>query len=179
MTERAVAYVVGAPGVGKTTLIRRLIEPGSVLISAPKWTVGARVCAAGHYSGGKFDGADTVPYNGVMTALAFWEQRLLDRPLTVFDGDRFSYAGVRAFFRERGVLEVCVHLDAPPEVHAARRAARGSAQNETWIKGRVSKASAFASTFLGNRVKRIDATKPPEAVLEDVRAFLGIHGVSV
>jgi hypothetical protein len=170
-------FVVGPPGVGKTTLIRRFVEPGSALISAPKWTIGARVCAAGHYTGAKFDGADTVPYNGVMTALAFWEERLQDRALTIFDGDRFSYAGVRAFFRERNVPQLCIHLDAPANVLVARRAARGSNQNETWIKGRASKASKFAADFLGNNVARFDASKSVDALYANVRDFLETHKV--
>lgn len=172
-----VLFVVGPPGVGKTTLIRRFIEPGSAFIGAPKWTVGERVCAAGHYTGAKFDGADTVPYNGVLTALAFWEQRLVDRALTIFDGDRFSYAGVRAFFRERDVPQLCVHLDAPPGVLTARRAARGSNQNETWIKGRASKASKFAADFLGTAGARIDASRSTDDLFAETTHWLASHGV--
>lgn len=139
-----VLFFVGAPGVGKTTLVRKYIEPDSISIAKPKWTVGQCHVAAGHFTGGTFDGADTVPYNGVKDALAFWEQRLYEHALTIFDGDRFSHAGALDFFQERKVRVGCIHLSAPDAVLQDRREARGSKQNPTWMKGRVSKAANFA-----------------------------------
>jgi len=167
-----VVFVVGAPGAGKTTLVRELLEPNSALIASPKWTVGPTVCAAGHYVGGKFDGADTVPYNGVQAALAFWEQRLASRSVTILDGDRFSFAGAHAFFLERGVRVACVYLDTKPETIQARRQQRGTTQNATWIKGRVSKATNFATSFAEDRKLRLDAAQPAKELATEVLEFL-------
>jgi len=51
-------FVIGPPGVGKTTAIRPMLDEGSTLIDKPKWTVGPHVVAPGHYTGKTFDGAD-------------------------------------------------------------------------------------------------------------------------
>jgi len=166
-----VVFIVGAPGVGKTTLVRELLEPNSALIASPKWTVGPTVCAAGHYVGGKFDGADTVPYNGVQTALLFWEQRLASRSVTILDGDRFSFSGAREFFAERGARDTCIYLDTAPETIQARRQQRGTTQNATWVKGRVSKALNFATGFAEDRLLRLDAARPAKELATEALAF--------
>jgi hypothetical protein len=144
-----ILFVLGAPGVGKTSLVRRFLEPDSYSVIRPKWTVGERVCAAGHYLGNQYDGADTVPYNGVQEALRFWESELRTKELTIFDGDRFSNANVLDFFR-RTVPEAKVEyvlLRASDEVLKARREERGSNQNPSWMKGRQTKAERFAKAI--------------------------------
>lgn len=140
-------FVVGSPGAGKTTFIRGcLLERDPYLTPKPKWTVGERVIAAGHYTGGTFDGADTVPYNGVKEALAFWDREFAKKVLTIFDGDRFSYGDVHGWAQQRGEARALC-LRATPELLMARRAARGSNQNPQWMKGRETKAVKFFSRF--------------------------------
>lgn len=139
----SVVFVVGEPGVGKTTAVRSLIERGSKH-SNPKWTIGESRCFAGHYTGGKFDGADTVPYNGVQKALQFWETYLMKKRLTVLDGDRFSNEKVLKWFQARtSVSTVLLHCDE--KVAQERRVKRGSAQNESWVRGRKTKSERFWS----------------------------------
>jgi ribose 1,5-bisphosphokinase PhnN len=146
-------FIVGAPGAGKTTLARVLIGKDPWLVQKPKWTVNHAICAAGHYSGGTFDGADTVGYNGVKEALVYWQAHLLTartpHPIrfTVFDGDRFSHQDALSFVRERSERTGVVYMDADAATLAARRAARGSTQNETWMKGRATKSERFAELF--------------------------------
>ncbi len=142
-------FIVGEPGVGKTTLARRFVEPDSYLVQTPKWTVGERVCAAGHYTGSTFDGADTVPYGGVKAALDFYEKELTSKPLTVFDGDRFSYQAVidRLVAMEEVERVACVLLKLSERAAQERRDARGSKQNAAWVKGRKTKAERFAGMF--------------------------------
>ncbi len=140
-----VVFLVGAPGTGKTTLMRALLPEVRTLIASPKWTVTKDIVAAGHYTGDTFDGADRVPYNGVMTALEFWWQQLAGKAkLTFFDGDRFSFNGVLDWMKEHNVRARVIHLTASAETLKARYEARGSNQNAIWIKGRVSKARKFA-----------------------------------
>jgi hypothetical protein len=149
-------FLVGPPGVGKTTLARALLDPDPYLVVKPKWTVGETMCAAGHYSGGTFDGADTVAYNGVKAALDYWATNLHDAVRwTLFDGDRFSYEGVLDYFRAHGVAKLlCVNLAAGESTLSKRRAERGSNQNAAWMKGRVTKAQRFAEKF--ERTSRLD-----------------------
>lgn len=169
-----VIFFVGAPGVGKTTLIRQFIEPDSYFVMKPKWTVGSSLVAAGHYTGGAFDGADTVPYNGVKDALAYWGQKFRGVPRTVFDGDRFSHGGVVDFFDGLKVEMVCIQLFAEADVLVERRAGRGSHQNATWMKGRLTKAINFAAAFAARKsLIQIGAEGPPEEVFNLVKVALG------
>ena len=168
--SRIALWVIGEPGAGKTTLVRRFVEQDSYLVQAPKWTVGEKVAAAGHYTGTKFDGADTVPYNGVEAALAFWTRELAGKELTIFDGDRFSYVSCVEHCRLSGAQPRAVLLVVPPEEGLRRRTERGSNQNPAWVKGRITKSKRFFQTF--NLSLLLDATRSTDELEEQLRMFL-------
>jgi len=154
MTHTAL-FVVGPPGVGKTSAMRSLMGEEFTTFTHPsdgkvKWTFADPLCFAGHYGVGTFDGADTVPNDGWVPNLEYWESNILtdsQYQYTIFDGDRFSHANAQKFLEERGVRVLCAHLTASDEVMDARRKERGSDQNPTWLRGRVSKARNFAERF--------------------------------
>lgn len=140
-------WIVGAPGVGKTSIAREIMEFDKpyVLHPSPKWTVGSEIVAAGHYDGSTFDGSDTVPYSGAKVALDYWQSKLLPAArLTIFDGDRFSDIGCFERVRSSDVVLRIVHVVASDEVLSQRRMARGSTQSPSWMKGRATKAARFA-----------------------------------
>ena len=173
-------FVVGAPGVGKTTALRAMFEEldpagAAFLTESPKWTVcpGA-YAAAGHYTGGPFDGADTVPYNGAAAAVDALLANLQawSVPIVVFDGDRFSARTHLDLARGGGLRVGCVLISAPDEVVAQRRAARGSAQNENWARGRATKARNFFAMFDPAQRAEVDASRlGPKQVAEHILAF--------
>ena len=168
-------YLVGPPGVGKTTLARELLrrlDPGwtAYQTPAPKWTIVPGVlAAAGHYGGHPFDGADRVPYDGVDAALAFWAAKVAE-PLALFDGDRFSHASALGAVARRGPVAV-VHLTAPEHLVADRLRSRGSRQDPSWAKGRATKAAGFADLArdAGFAVTEVDASGALVAIADAVQ----------
>lgn len=174
-------FIVGPPGVGKTTLVRGLLKMspegelpiGSHLVPKPKWTVTPDAVAAGHYTGDTFDGADTVGYGDVNKTLDYWTKTLVPSPvpLTIFDGDRFSHASALEIVKEVSVV-FCLHLSLGDDELERRRRERGSKQNEAWMKGRVTKARRFADDFDGE-VKNINvAGLTPARLVAQAHVFV-------
>lgn len=177
-----ILWIVGEPGVGKTTLSRRLIlsiggEPLSERAS-PKFTFYERMAAAGWWRGDKFDGADTLAISQIKPALAVTSAmlRLGDTPLVLLDGDKLSSGKAVEFLRGEcpAVRLVCVALDAKPETAAARRAQRGTKQDPTWVAGRRTKAANFAARFPGE-VLRISAETDTDVQVALVKGLLGVQ----
>lgn len=165
-----VCYILGPPGIGKTTATRLLLDKQTTIIPKPKWSVGPKVVAAGHYTGQTFDGADTVPYNGVADCLRYWEDNLMSKEVTFLDGDRFSYAKTKLYFEVRAERVCAVILKASDDHLERRRAGRGSNQNPTWLKGRVTKAVRFFDLFEDSAI--IDANVGTSAIADDIRDFV-------
>lgn len=130
-------FVVGQPGAGKTTLVRRLlgVSPrgelpiGGALHPKPKWTIVpseryGNVMAAGHYIGAAFDGGDSVGYSGVAEAMSYLARWRAEVALAIFDGDRFSHAGVLAQLRLLNFDIHCAFIDLPDTAAELRRAQR-------------------------------------------------------
>jgi len=180
-----VLYVLGEPGIGKTTTVRFLLQDARIREQpyveqtytkppAPKWTIARDVVAAGLYQGMAFDGADTIPYNGARAALEYWRDNLAPTArLTVLDGARFSTKPSLAFLRELGATIVGVHLVAA-NAAAERRSARATAagvreQSKNWVKGAASGAYNFAAAIGAHK---IDANRTALLVASDVFAFV-------
>ena len=175
-------FVVGAPGVGKTTALTKLLDPWSKsLVEKPKWTLSPPVAMVGHYGQGTFGGGDTVPYDGAVDAVKYWSRHLLTDPrysLFVFDGDRFSTKSVLELVSVQCLDHTfenpsyCIHMTASEEALAERRAKRGSTQNEAWMKGRATKAARFAAMFEGNCIEIETTNMSPDEVADALREYI-------
>ena len=172
-----VLFLLGSPGVGKTSLARRLLWSGGrepTLLHRPKWSFTDTVCAAGHYKGELFDGADTIPYSGAKEALERWSQMFVTWPLTILDGDRMSTKGTLEFLDRFNVQRTAVLLKASSLDLAARRLERGSNQNPSWIKGRETKSARFSKSVgfsLELNTSYLTTQGVYERTMEHVRSF--------
>lgn len=164
-------FLVGPPAAGKTSISRELIGPDTTLVEKPKWTLGSDICAAGHYTGQVFDGADTVPYNGANDCLNYWYTYLfpLQQYQTILlDGDRFSQQGTVDYFSSHNIKSVGVYITTSDEKLDQRRQDRGSDQNPSWLKGRATKARRFSQT-----ISHIDLFDPTvEEAVQKIRGFI-------
>jgi hypothetical protein len=179
-------YVVGAPGVGKTTLMHRLLagtergEPEPVghngMRVEPLRRGGSLVGVHVGVSRPDFGGTDALGM-----AVAPDAVRWLDDPDAPYARERVwgegARLGIPAFLRAlagRGPTTV-VLLTLPPDVLAERHAGRGSAQDETWRKGAATRAenAAIAAAAAGAEVWRVDASGSPadveDALPDEVR----------
>ncbi len=172
-SKRVVLWVLGEPGIGKTTMVRALFGDAPLrFVESPKWTLaGDRIALAGHYKGTTFDGGDTVPYNAAEAAQEYWRDELSSFQLTILDGDRFSHEGSKSLF-EAHALGLAVLLEAPLEVAAGRRKSRGSNQSESWISGRRTKSRRFFDSFHANRGLKLDGTLPTKDLAKAVENFI-------
>ena len=157
-----VVFVVGAPGVGKTTLLEGLLDVFNTYeIEKPKWTISDPFALVGHYQKKTFGGGDTLGYTQGGEAVDYMLHELIQKPELKYlflDGDRMSTKSILKQVREAGIKPFCWFMTATDKALADRCSNRGSSQNPTWAKGRKTKAQNFASLFsLESRVE-IDTT---------------------
>lgn len=155
--KRQVVFIVGEPGVGKTTAIRGALgldDAELVRDGLAKWTRwprgigGYQVVAAGHYTGDPFDGADRVSYSGANECLDYWAEHYHDTAaLTVLDGSRFGTKGSLEWMLRLAPEHQIRCLYFTSDAAAARREARaqrvGQTQDPTWIRGAATRAGNF------------------------------------
>ena len=167
-----ICFVVGGPAAGKSTLVKSFLDwKNMTIIEKPKITISKKVCAAGHYTGGKFDGADTIPYNqDLKTAKYLAKKSFFNSDIVFLDGDRMSNKKVKDFFKPYNA--VCVYLEIDLDTHKLRAAKRKSNQNITWVKGRLTKSKNFFNNFKTENKIKIDGTLKPEEIQNITSKFL-------
>ncbi len=136
-------YLIGVPGAGKTTVLR------SALASLPykplTQPAGVKRCV---YANGlvllgmwrdDFSGTDALPMNALYPVVEWL--RTVRPSRVVGEGDRL---GNRVFFnaaRQMGYDLTVALLDCSEALARRRCEERGSHQNETWWKGRLTKVA--------------------------------------
>lgn len=154
--KHIVIFVIGAPGVGKTSVVKTVLDEWyKSLVLKPKWTLCPPYALAGHYHGTIHDGADNVGFHAALETIDFWREEIImdDKyKRTIFDGSRFSTRNIFDLFeKEKEVLSLCVYIKAKQEELEKRRKERGTSQNEAWVKGCVTKSDKFYGYFPEDR----------------------------
>lgn len=184
-------YVVGAPGVGKSTLVDRLLETyrftaatdaGFPPFAAQPMYRGDERLPSGFYLGrrrARFPGTDALSM-AVLPAAIEWAQRGALPSLIVGEGDRLAHERFLDALSERSRIAV-VYLAASERILAERRAGRGSNQDPSWAAGRATRARnvADAAEHMGWQVIRVYATATPDAIADRVRRELAAGGIDL
>jgi hypothetical protein len=168
VTQRCVLWIVGEPGVGKTTIARALLlgysDHPTFENQSPKWTGFGSAAAAGWWRGEKFDGADTLAISQIKPAMTFWRDFLHHTEVAIIDGDKLSNAGAVEVAREAGAKLICF-LITGEEKAAERRGTRGTVQNATWVNGRRTKSKNFHDRFPGSKFS-VDVSLGTDAIVQ-------------
>lgn len=156
--ERLLTYVIGEPGVGKSTLAAHLLR-GLAHMERDK-PFAHRLYTCGVYELGKrrpdFPGTDALSMS-VQPQVLRWMDTL--RPFMVFgEGDRLGTASFLDEAEHLGYTVRVWHLFGP-ETAALHRRIRGSDQDDQWIAGRRSKVANIAAgrSNEGKFVRTIEA----------------------
>lgn len=190
MTSLALLYLIGEPGVGKSSTMRALTagldrmyhsQPLHHEMIAPP--DGRAVALELGRTRPGFPGTDTLALNASPRAIAFVASR--PAPLILAEGDRLAHVGFLEAADKAGYRVHVAYLHADAEVVEQRCAGRGSTQNEAWRRGRASKAAnlfAYASTTTTVRIETMmvyTAGRTPTQVANTIRAawpFLDVLG---
>lgn len=144
-------YLIGDPGVGKTTLMRGLIDRLATTTSLREapiahevlWQAGTLVGAHLGRPRDWFGGTDAL----AMSIQPVAEGWLAGHPfpLVLGEGDRLGNGKFFQAMRTAGVDLVVVHAHCPADVAEARRTERGSRYHDAWLAGRLTKVTRLAA----------------------------------
>lgn len=174
--RRPLLYLIGQPGSGKSTLFRTALAGATFTEERQPFLhldFGGGIELGGRRE--QFSGTDMLAMN-VQPKVIQWLNQTPARAI-IAEGDRlandsFFRAVVSAGWQLRVVL-----LDCPDAVAAARRAARGSNQNPSWVAGRASKVRRLAVEWVMRSADRLDATRPPAELAEQLRSYRAMQSI--
>lgn len=176
-------YVLGGPGTGKTTLVERLLRPyerGPAFATLGLMWVEPVYLGSGTVVGlvlgrrrERFSGTDALGMAVQPDALAWLASAGEFSPWIIGEGQRLGNAGFLYALADHADLTV-VHLVADEAVRLERCAGRGSAQNEAWMRGSVTRAAKAAERCLavGIRVWELDANRSADEVAAEVEPWM-------
>jgi hypothetical protein len=177
-------YLVGEPGVGKTTTMRALTDQWALLgvqeypfahtLFGRADTGVVDAVELGRYRDTGYGGTDALGMS-VIERVVPW-LRTGPRPaLLLGEGARLGNRRLLFAAADAGYAVHLCHLDGP-DIAAARRRSRGSTQNDSWVRGRATAArnlhhllsTSELAAEVGIRCHRIDPHGTGERVASRV-----------
>jgi ABC-type cobalamin/Fe3+-siderophores transport system ATPase subunit len=176
-------YIVGEPGVGKSTLVETLVGRAPVITGRKPLahrtylTTEGGVTELGAREPGRFGGTDALSMSAVVPAEAWvtdgsWHAD----SMLLAEGDRLACDRFFNALLDGGWKLRIIHLDSP-EHAAARRAARAKAmgvppQKDTWLKGRRTKVQRLVERWSWDAtLVTLDARESPDNLALQVTAL--------
>lgn len=182
---RELLYVCGAPGVGKSTLMRELRAPWDCEVMGREVVphVRLRNVASGSIHGlelgvprPQFPGTDALSMSISPHALSFLSS--VYHPFVMAEGARLATRPFLGTLAQQGVRVTLVQLTAHPSLLDERWRLRGAKQSVSWRKGAATRADRIAQWFSSNlgtdgfaRMATLDVTgREPRDLADLVRA---------
>ena len=141
--------VIGAPGTGKTTLMKdymNLWEWDIHRTGLVDHYVSGDIIVLGKYPEGEtFGGTDKLAMNVMPEVIEFLDAN--EDKVIIFEGDRLTSKKFFDTALEKGWKLHIVALEVGETERKRRYEERGSDQNETWLAGRVSKVNNIIEEF--------------------------------
>lgn len=147
MSERHALYLIGEPGVGKSTLFAELTKDLPYEEAEKPFPIRRYDCGVVELGKRReaFSGTDAYAMN-VQPEVERWLEGVRPR-LVMAEGDRLANGKFFQRLVDLGYELTIYHLYGPEQAEQ-RRAARGSHQDPTWLKGRVSKVEKLNFQWL-------------------------------
>ena len=142
-------YLIGVPGCGKTTLLRRALygipymQCKEGLVSFVKYPKGAEL---GVLREGGFSGTDGLAMN-VMPEAISWLHSCPTENL-IAEGDRLASGKFFRAAKAAGFELTVALLDCPLDEVNMRLKKRGSKQDANWLKGRLTKVGNLVAEWV-------------------------------
>jgi energy-coupling factor transporter ATP-binding protein EcfA2 len=178
-------YLIGPPGAGKSTLMRALVDgydaepiradgvPAIEYRDENGGLVGAQLGANREtFSGTDALGMAIMPRAIDLVRTAPW-------PFLLGEGDRLASVKFLMALVDAEYAVTLALVDGADDLLAERRAARGSSQDEAWVRGRATKARNLADEWdrLGvaahRRTYRMSAETPTAEAAHRLASMLG------
>lgn len=144
--------IIGAPGTGKTTLVREWMKSREWSKDKPVDLLDTHVSndirLLGKYEHDSlFSGTDKLSMAVQPKAVEYLDN---PSPVTIFEGDRLTSIKFFEAAQSKGFEIKIIQLTVPDEVREQRYKERGSEQDPTWLNGRLTKVKNVSNAFSGN-----------------------------
>lgn len=167
-----VYYLIGYPGSGKTTLMNTMLNPyfRECLYKPVKHTVYPELSAMElgwrNLQHALFMGTDTLPFDAQPKVIE-WLQH---EPYAIVfgEGDRLGNRKFRDCLLLQGIDFRLIYLEISAELALYRRRQRGTYQDATWVKGRMTKVNNLAA----DADYRLDGNQSPKELAEQLWKYV-------
>lgn len=179
-----ILYLIGGPGTGKSTLMQTLTA-GAVRAPQTRSALPHELLRfPGHDAptGAElgirrpdFPGTDTLSMSINPTAVSSLTDGTWNGLHTLYgEGDRLANTAFLSAAHKHHQLHV-VYLRTDPRTVLERCASRGSTQDVSWLRGRITKAERLAGRLdsAGIRVQELDTSEPVKRLAERIRRSFG------